>query len=223
MRSLIVTFAFGLLVAAVHADDWPQWLGPQRDGVWRETGLLDKLPSKPKVRWRVPLGAGYAGPAVVGGKIYVLDRQLPKGAQNPNNPFKKDVVNGTDRVVCLDESNGKEIWKHEYPSRVRSQLPRRAADDAGSGRRQSICNGHDGRVVLSRRGQGDRPLVEELSQRLWSDRTAVGLGGQSAIGRRSPDLPGRRQGAGRRRVSQRHRQGTVAGARAPPSQVTVRQ
>lgn len=123
MRRLLAWFAFGLLISAAHADDWPQWLGPHRDGAWRETGLLDKLPVKPKERWRVPLGAGYAGPAVADGKVFLLDRQLPQGAKNPNNPFAKDVINGTDRVVCLDERNGTILWKHPYPSRYEVSYP----------------------------------------------------------------------------------------------------
>ena len=60
--------------------DWPQWLGPQRDGVWREDGILEKYPpGGPKLRWRLPLGGGYAGPAVADGKVYVTDRVLPEG------------------------------------------------------------------------------------------------------------------------------------------------
>src|SRR5712692_526687 len=52
-------------VPAVRADDWPQWLGPHRDGIWRETGILRKFNSKePKLRWRASIGGGYAGPAV---------------------------------------------------------------------------------------------------------------------------------------------------------------
>src|SRR5207245_3267968 len=63
---------FLLLVAPLRADDWPQWLGPQRDGVWRETGILDKFPSAgPPVRWRTAICAGYAGPSVGGGKVAV--------------------------------------------------------------------------------------------------------------------------------------------------------
>ena len=47
------------------ADDWPQWMGPQRDDVWRETGILPKFPEGgPKVLWRVPIAGGFAGPAV---------------------------------------------------------------------------------------------------------------------------------------------------------------
>ena len=40
-----------------RSDDWPNWLGPKKDGVWHETGLLEKFPSGgPKVIWRKPTG-----------------------------------------------------------------------------------------------------------------------------------------------------------------------
>src|SRR5262249_48231309 len=62
--------------SAARADDWPQWLGPQRDGVWREKGLVDKFPpGGPKALWRVPVAAGYGGPAVADGRVYLMDRQ----------------------------------------------------------------------------------------------------------------------------------------------------
>jgi outer membrane protein assembly factor BamB len=105
------------LLPAAQADDWPQWLGPKRDGVWRETELLDKFPeSGPTIRWRTPIGAGYAGPAVVGGRVFVTDRVLDQGKNNPKNPFARDVVNGKERVLCLEESSGKILWKHDYNS-----------------------------------------------------------------------------------------------------------
>lgn len=104
-------FAVISIVAApwiVRADDWPQWLGPQRDGVWREKGILDKFPpGGPTVRWRTPIGAGYAGPAVAGGRVYVMDRIA--GAAK----MKKGGA-GQERVLCLDEATGKILWKHEY-------------------------------------------------------------------------------------------------------------
>jgi len=106
------------LTAAVHADDWPQWLGPKRDGVWREAGLIEKFPDKgPKVLWRTPIGAGYSGPAVANGKVYITDRKLDKGTANPKNPFARDAVNGKDRILCLDEAKGTILWQHEYPSK----------------------------------------------------------------------------------------------------------
>src|SRR5436190_7191294 len=97
MRSMI-----GLVVLTValpaFADDWPQWLGPQRDGVWRETGMVDKFPpGGPKVLWRTPIGPGYTGPAVADGRVYVMDRQ--KAQAKDGTPAKPG--GGTERVLCL--------------------------------------------------------------------------------------------------------------------------
>ena len=51
-----------LLPSTLLGDDWPEWLGPKRDGVWREEGILKKFPSGgPKVLWRKDIGGGYAG------------------------------------------------------------------------------------------------------------------------------------------------------------------
>jgi outer membrane protein assembly factor BamB len=114
-RITLCILLLGLAAATVWADDWPQWLGPQRDGVWRETGILEKFPAGgPKVRWRTPIGGGYAGPAVAGGKVYVLDRQLGQGVKNPDNPFARGKIVGTERVLCLNEADGKIVWRHEY-------------------------------------------------------------------------------------------------------------
>lgn len=97
------------------ADDWPQWLGPQRDGVWRETGIVEQFPAAgPPVRWRTAIGSGYAGPAVAQGKVYVTDRLLAEGANNPANPFQRGTIPGRERVLCLDETDGKILWEHKY-------------------------------------------------------------------------------------------------------------
>ncbi|MBL8795374.1 MAG: PQQ-like beta-propeller repeat protein [Planctomycetia bacterium] len=120
-------FAFLLLLivlSTAQADEWPQWLGPQRDGVWRETGILEKFPEGgPKVRWKTPIGAGYAGPAVVGDKVFITDRILDEGAKNPQSGFAKNVVNGKERILCLDEASGKILWKHEYPATYEISYP----------------------------------------------------------------------------------------------------
>jgi outer membrane protein assembly factor BamB len=112
---LLALGLFAIPTVAV-ADDWPQWMGPKRDNVWREDGILDKFPQGgPKIVWRTPINAGYAGPAVAGGKVYVMDRILTKGATNPGDPFDiKNQIPGIERVLCLDEKTGKEIWKKEY-------------------------------------------------------------------------------------------------------------
>ncbi|MDB6066359.1 MAG: outer rane biosis protein BamB [Pedosphaera sp.] len=112
---LICFSLLSLCVNPLRADDWPQWLGPQRDSVWRETGIVQKFPEGgPSVRWRTPIGAGYAGPAVAQGRVYVIDRQLAKDANNPADPFDRGIIHGTESVVCLEEATGKILWKHEY-------------------------------------------------------------------------------------------------------------
>src|SRR5262249_52089876 len=100
---------------SAQADDWPQWLGPKRDGVWRETGIVETFPpGGPRVRWRLPIGAGYSGPAVAAGRVFVTDRVLAKGASNPKNSFDRGAVAGVERVLCIDEAKGELLWKYEY-------------------------------------------------------------------------------------------------------------
>ena len=82
------------------ADDWPQWRGPQRDGEWRETGIVSRFSSDQlPLRWRVPVGSGYSGPTVAKGRVYVTDRLL--------DPQRE-------RVLCFDMETGKELWKLTY-------------------------------------------------------------------------------------------------------------
>ena len=110
-------FLFVLTISGtqVRADDWPQWMGPQRDGVWRETGIVDTFPTGgPPVRWRTKIGGGYAGPAVVGDRVYVTDKQLPQGTSDPDNPFNRGRTPATERVLCLSDKDGSIVWKHEY-------------------------------------------------------------------------------------------------------------
>jgi len=63
-----------ILQSVTFGDDWPQWLGPNRDSVWREKGIVERFPSEGlPVRWRVPVELGYTGPAVAGGRAYLMD------------------------------------------------------------------------------------------------------------------------------------------------------
>ena len=104
-----------LLGHALFADDWPQWLGPNRDAVWRESGIVEKFPTNgPPVSWRAPIGGGYAGPSVANGRVYVADRQLTQGTSNPSDPFDRNLIRGVERVLCLDEADGHVLWKYEY-------------------------------------------------------------------------------------------------------------
>jgi outer membrane protein assembly factor BamB len=102
-------------VGLTCGEDWPQWLGQNRDAVWSETGIVEKFPpSGPPVAWRVPIGGGYAGPSVAKGRVYVADRILAPGATNSADPFARGLVPGSERVLCFNEPDGKKIWQHEY-------------------------------------------------------------------------------------------------------------
>ncbi len=107
---------FLALTSSGRADDWPQWLGPQRDSVWREEGILSKFPdSGPILRWRSPIGGGYSGPAVADGRVYVMDRiAAEKNEQEDRDNFVRGTVGGKERIVCLRESDGKQLWAYEY-------------------------------------------------------------------------------------------------------------
>jgi outer membrane protein assembly factor BamB len=98
---LAAALTLSLLPAVVlRADDWPQWRGPNRDGVWRETGILAAIPEGGlTIRWRARIGNGYSGPVVAQGRVFVTDHQL-----------RPEV----ERVLCFEEATGKPLWTHSY-------------------------------------------------------------------------------------------------------------
>lgn len=98
-RALVAALLVAAGTAAARADDWPQWLGPNRDGLSAETGWRAKFddPNGPERLWQVEVGAGYCGPSVAAGRLYTLGNTA-------------DV----DTILCLDASTGKEIWKYSY-------------------------------------------------------------------------------------------------------------
>ena len=88
-----------LLVGAigVHAGDWPQWRGPNRDGKVTDFTAPQTWPKELTQKWKTQVGLGDASPALVGDKIYVFTRQ------------------GDDEVIaCLNAGTGKEVWHDKY-------------------------------------------------------------------------------------------------------------
>src|SRR5712691_5675340 len=95
-------------LAALSAEDWPEWRGKGRVGIWNETGILEKFPEKGlKVLWRTPIKEGYAGPSVADGRVFITDFVRAKGPR------------GTERVFCLDEKTGRVLWLHEWDADYR--------------------------------------------------------------------------------------------------------
>lgn len=104
------------------ADDWPQWMGPNRDNIWRETGIVEKFPaSGPKVLWRTPVAGGYAGPAVANGRVFLMDYVTSDNVKVDN--FDRKEFSGQERIHCLDEATGKVVWMHEYPVKYTISYP----------------------------------------------------------------------------------------------------
>jgi outer membrane protein assembly factor BamB len=92
----IVLFAY---MSNTFAQDWPQYLGPNRNSVSTQKDLLRSWPQQgPEVLWTTAVGIGYGGPVIKDGKIYLLDRDDKVG----------------DKLRCLDLSNGKELWDFGY-------------------------------------------------------------------------------------------------------------
>ncbi|MHB1307864.1 MAG: PQQ-binding-like beta-propeller repeat protein [Limisphaerales bacterium] len=97
LRPATFVLALGLLTTPLGlAVDWPQWRGPQRNGVSAETGLLQQWPEGgPPLRWHVSnLGSGYGAPSVVGDRLYVLDNE---GLENES-------------VRALSAVDGQTLW-----------------------------------------------------------------------------------------------------------------
>jgi outer membrane protein assembly factor BamB len=103
-----------LCYANARADDWPQWRGQQRDGVWRESGIVDTIPATGlPVQWRVAVKGGYSGPAVAEGRVYLTDYDRPEGPL-ANAPNDRTQLAGRERVLCFEATTGNLLWKHEY-------------------------------------------------------------------------------------------------------------
>jgi len=91
-----------LPLAALRAEDWPQWRGPNRDGVCGEAGLLESFPTGGlKVRWRVQAGWGFSSPVVAQGRVFLADSEVVK-------PNAKECIR------CFDETTGQALWTHRY-------------------------------------------------------------------------------------------------------------
>jgi outer membrane protein assembly factor BamB len=94
--SLIVAVAAG---AVSYAQDWPQWRGPNRDGVVASFSAPKMWPDKLTTVWKVQVGAGHSSPIVAGNRVYVFSRQQEIEA-----------------VSCFDLDTGKQLWRNGYPA-----------------------------------------------------------------------------------------------------------
>ncbi len=103
-KASLAVLAVMIMVLAWHsvpvrADDWPQWRGPNRNGISKEKNWNPKaLGGQPKILWSVGLGEGFSSVSVSGGRVYSMGYR-----------------DGKDTVYCLDIKDGKTLWTHSYP------------------------------------------------------------------------------------------------------------
>lgn len=95
MRIVLFLLVPLLGITSVIASDWPQWRGPERDGISKEIGLLQSWPKEgPSLRWKAKdLGSGYSSPTISKGKVFL-------------QTTKEDV----EYAIALDEKDGKKLW-----------------------------------------------------------------------------------------------------------------
>jgi len=103
--TLFVTILVFSIVPAGPAGaggDWPEFLGPNRDGISTEKGWSFDWPKEgPKKLWKASLGTGYSSMSIKDSRVYAMG-----------------YVDETDRLYCLDANTGKEIWKYSYPCKT---------------------------------------------------------------------------------------------------------
>jgi outer membrane protein assembly factor BamB len=99
---LALVLGLFLLAPRGVAMDWPQFRGPNRNGNWEETGVLESFPVNGlKIRWRRPVGGGFSSPVVAQGRVFVSDVELIKSSPR-------------ERVHCFEEKTGKVLWVFAY-------------------------------------------------------------------------------------------------------------
>jgi len=133
-----------VLLLMTLAGDWPQFLGPTRDGVYSGSDIAPAWPATgPPVVWKKDVGAGFAGPVVAGGKLILFHR-----------------LQGREIIECLDAATGKNVWSQEYPTAYRDDF----GFDEGPRSAPVIAGG----VVYAYGAEGVLTAIElATGKRLW--------------------------------------------------------
>src|SRR5688572_1546608 len=150
---LAVSLALACAATAAHALDWPQWRGPDRTDVSKETGLLKSWPEGgPKRLWLYEnAGNAYSGPAIVNGKLFTLGTR-----------------DGNEVLLALDANTGKELWAAKVGSILKNKW--------GDGPRGTPAV--DGDRVYALSGPGDLVCVNVAAGKVLWQVSMGDLGGK---------------------------------------------
>ena len=108
-----VAVVLACLCTTAGGGDWPQFRGPNRDGMLPEGAWLTQWPEGgPKVLWKASVGQGYSGMALSGGRLFTMGHAKQPAADGSQEDL--------DVVWCLDAATGQQVWKHAYRCKVAS-------------------------------------------------------------------------------------------------------
>jgi outer membrane protein assembly factor BamB len=161
-RGLWLVVLVNVVAATLTAADWPQLMGPTRNGVYDGPALAERWPADgPRVVWRRAAGAGLSGPVVAAGKVVLFHR-----------------VRDREVVEAMEPATGATIWRYEYPTSYR--------DDFGFDEGPRAVPVVSGGIVYTFGAEGQLHAVDlAKGTRLWSDdtmrrfRVAKGFFGQA--------------------------------------------
>ncbi|MDB6135697.1 MAG: hypothetical protein JWM59_3940 [Verrucomicrobiales bacterium] len=113
LLTLLLTLTLGSASASPNADTkaaWPQWMGPDRDGVWEEKDLASRIDlNSARMVWAAPVGGGYTGPAVTEDRVYLLSFHRDDSVTDTSKG-----VAGEERLLCADAATGKTVWEQKW-------------------------------------------------------------------------------------------------------------
>ena len=106
LKTLCTTALLALGTSLVGAADWPNWRGPDYNGISQETDWFEKWPSRgPERLWKASVGTGFAAVSVANGRVFTMGNRSAK-----------------DQVIALDEATGDELWRHTYSEPLNPNL-----------------------------------------------------------------------------------------------------
>jgi outer membrane protein assembly factor BamB len=159
--------ALVLLAAQLIALDWPQHLGPERNGVYRGAALSESWPAGgPRIVWRKTVGEGFAAPVVAENRLFVFHR-----------------IGGNEILDALDPATGTALWRYQYPTEYRDDFgfdegPRAAPVVAEN---TVFTFGAEGQLHAINAADGKRRWSEDTMQRFTVPKGFFGAAGSPIV------------------------------------------
>jgi outer membrane protein assembly factor BamB len=148
VRRISAAVLLALAGGATVAADWPQFLGPERNGIYRGPALAETWPAQgPRVAWRKTVGQGFAAPVVAGNRLILFHR-----------------VGQQELVEAFDPLTGASVWRYQYPTTYRDDF----GFDEGPRAVPVVADG----IVYTFGAEGQLHAVNVTTgQRVWSEDT----------------------------------------------------